>query len=266
MHIWLRIGIFIFYLSFSSSLFGQLSFGIPTLSNVQSGDVIDVPVIVYQGFDSVEAVQFVVKWDTTVLSYLDVQNFGLPGLNASHFGFSPDNSSLLRFAYIDPNISQGDGVSVSDSTVLFRIKFRVVGATNSASTVQITEETPTTYFEVIQANGTIYNLSQVSIKTGFVPVGYNVATVAPALLSNSFLLYPQPCQHTLNISSPIDLNHNLVTLHSLDGQILWSTNVVAYAQTPFSFDFSHITRNTLLYLLIHTDQGLVYKPIVFKNE
>jgi hypothetical protein len=266
MHIWLRICIFIFFLTSSSSLFSQLSFGIPTLSDIQSGDVVLVPVFVYNGFDSIESIQFVVKWDTTVLRYVDVQNFGLPGLSPTNFGFSPDQSNLLRFAYTDPNILQGDGVTVSDTSALFYIKFQVIGATNSASTIVITEEPPTTYFEVIAASGTVYLLGNTTVRTGFVPVGYNLST-QNAHEAIRVLTYPNPVTHTLTLEASVDIIDLPVSIFTQNGQTIWSKHVVAYAHTPYSIDLSQINvSNSLLYLLIHTDHGPVYKPIVFKSE
>jgi Cohesin domain len=245
----------------------QLSLGIPTLANVLPGDVVTLPVIAYSGLDSVTALQFVIKWDSTVLSYLTTTQYGLPQMAPSNFGFS-NQANLLRFVYTDPNILSGAGVSVPDSTTLFAIRFRVIGPINSASPVQITEEIPTTYFEVIEANGTVYTLANTIIRNGFVPVGYNVSTLDIAgTPSPHITLFPNPVvSDDIFVTSDIQATNAQLTLFSGNGQMLCTFVTDLLANVPTRLNRCGRVENTLFFLLIQTDSWSEYKPIVFKNE
>lgn len=252
--------------SFGKSAVGQLSLGMPTLTNVTTGDYIMVPFIAYSGFDSIESAQFVIAWDSTVLKYDTVLNFQLPQLSPSNFGYQPTFADILRFAWTAPNVD-GKGVTLPPNTTLFSIRFLIKGPVNAGTSLSITEAPPT-YFEIIKAGGTIFTLSNTTIQNGFVPVGYNVSASEPdAKFPEGINIYPNPANGSLFIetntafSGPIKL-----AITSPDGKIFTTFAENLTAGVPLRIDLNFIDRNTLLYLLIQTDQWSGSSPIVFTKE
>ncbi len=80
-----------------------------------------VDVIVEDGFDTLNGVQFTLNWDPSVLSYQFVDNFApIMDLEQNDFGEFPA-AGQLTFAWYD------DSNSLPDGAVLFSIHFSVVG-------------------------------------------------------------------------------------------------------------------------------------------
>ena len=268
MNIRLRILFFTVCLTFLCQiLFGQISLCLPTLADVQSGEMVEVPLIIPSGFDSVESIQFVVRWDSTVLRFLSTSSYGINGLDGADFGYNTAQANLLRLAYTAPNLN-GQGVTAAPNTILFKIKFLVVGPTNSGSPLSITEEPPTTYFEILRSGGQIFTLSNTTIKNGFAPIGYNVSVIEPFGLTESKIeVYPNPANHFVYLKS----NHfgtvqAKLSLCSADGLILHTFVAELTKDSPFKLNLDAFNRNTLVYLLIQTDQWSERTPIVFTRE
>jgi hypothetical protein len=264
MNRWLRIFILVFCLfPFGKYALGQLSLGLPTLTGVQTGDVISLPVTCFSGFDSIVAIQFVVTWDTSVIKFLSTQDYNIPQLESADFVYDHANQ-LLRFVYVAPSNAE---ITLPDSTKLFSIRYRVTGPTNSGTTVEITESIPT-YFEVTAANGNIYNISNTTIKNGFVPVGYNVSTSNPSKLPKGMVdIYPNPAIDQFYISSDLEQpTPAKLSIFTMDGVLLTTFAAKLDKNAPILVDCQTCQQNTLHYLLIQTDQWSLRKPIVFTRK
>jgi hypothetical protein len=243
----------------------QISIGVPSFGNLQPGAEVLVPVTVYDGFDSIESIQFVIKWDSTVLRFVGTQSYGLPQMTASSFG--SNRADLVRFAYTDPNVLAGKGVTVPDSTVLFVVKLKVVGPINSGSPIQITEDVPITYFEIIKANGKIFTLNNTTIKDGFAAVGYPLAAKDITSLSSNIEVFPNPAIDYvwLSIKEPIS-GEVLISVFDLDGKELRKFTSSIQNGIPYRVDLRDLPRSSINFLLIRADNRSAIKPIVFKNE
>ncbi|NRB46258.1 MAG: hypothetical protein HRU41_01200 [Saprospiraceae bacterium] len=97
------------------------------------------------GFRDIVSWQYSVAWDDAVLAFSHVDNFNLPGLDASSFG-NPQ-SDRLTTAWIDLTLA---GASVPRGTPLYSICFDAIGNPGDRTPVSITDNP--TDIEVINTN------------------------------------------------------------------------------------------------------------------
>ncbi|MEZ4920075.1 MAG: cohesin domain-containing protein [Saprospiraceae bacterium] len=162
-----RILLFSGLLSMSSALHAQAGFFLPTVNEAVPNTVVTVPVSVLN-FDSIVSAQFVVSWDPAVLDYLAVVSFNMEDLSSEKFGETEVDSGFLRVVWWHT----GNGLSVADSTPIFKIKFKVIGTDSTLSPLQITQLPPNTFYEVADAYGNFFDLESSLIYNGSVAVGF----------------------------------------------------------------------------------------------
>ena len=171
-------------------LSAQIGFSLPVVNNAAPGSTIYVPVAT-QGFTAIAAAQFVLRWDPAVLEFDTVSNYNLAGLDSLDFGISETlDSGMLRMAWTAPSFTTG--ATVADGTPIFTLKFKVIGANNTGTELTITEQIPTTYFEIVPAQGQPIGLNGVVLDQGFLAVGYTVGTRMPNLHTIDFQIAPNP--------------------------------------------------------------------------
>ena len=88
------------------------------------------------GFNQIGTAQGTVTWDPTVARFARVEEFGLAGLGAGNFGTNHVAEGQLSFSWDDPNAI---GVTVADGTVMFAVRFDVIGGPGSVSTVAFSD-------------------------------------------------------------------------------------------------------------------------------
>ncbi len=103
---------------------------------VAPGDILTVPIRV-GGFADVTSVQFTLAWDPTVLQFLSLTSFGLPGLGAGNFNAQLEGR--LACSWDDPG---GTGVTTNDGVSLFSVQFKAWD-TNGAWSPLAFENVPT---------------------------------------------------------------------------------------------------------------------------
>ncbi len=91
-----------------------------------------VPVSV-QHFQNIVSSQFEVSWDPAVVTFADVENFGLNGMDQSAFGITQVSSGKLIVSWVEPNLVPQ---SKADGSSLFSIRFKLTG--NYGATTPIT--------------------------------------------------------------------------------------------------------------------------------
>ena len=103
------------------------------MDSIQStiGSQISMPVYV-NGFTDITSMQGSITFDESVISYINISNFNLPGLSISNFGTTQTGQGILTYSWYDASLQ---GVTVSDSTQLFSIDFLVVGSSGQSSSV-----------------------------------------------------------------------------------------------------------------------------------
>lgn len=110
---------------FSLSAFTQApKIILPTITVDESEEfIIDITA---ENFDSLIAMQFTIKWDSSKAQVLEAFNFNLPDLDESNFGLAPVNTDLglLPMFWEDQTLL---GVSREDGTVLFSLRMKATG-------------------------------------------------------------------------------------------------------------------------------------------
>ena len=93
-----------------------------------------------QDFTDMLGVQFTLKWDPEVLSFISVDNFGIADISLSNnFGLMNVEGGLLSFLWYDVNLA---GVGIENDSTLFSLNFKVIGNPEDTASVMFTN-TPT---------------------------------------------------------------------------------------------------------------------------
>lgn len=184
------------------------SFILPYVNNAAPGSFKLLPLKVVN-LDSVVSMQMVFRWDPKVLKFLAVTNLNFSDLNLADFNTSRAlDSGYVRLQW--EGDSAPPGFSVPDSTIIFRLRFQVIGPDTSSTAVQITEllDFPPTYFEIVKVNadGTNedYLLNECVRIHGFVAVGYTVGTSEAEQNTIPLSLSPNPFSVSANVQFELD--------------------------------------------------------------
>lgn len=86
-------------------------------------------------FTEILTMQYSLAWDDDVLQFVEVTDFGLPGLSAENFGRPADHPDRLTVAWFEPNLLPA---KVPDGRPLFKVCFEVTGRSGQRSAVAIT--------------------------------------------------------------------------------------------------------------------------------
>lgn len=205
-----------------------LGLSLPVINNTVPGQIVAVPLTV-TNFDSVVSAQFVISWDSDVLSLLTVTNFNLPNLDIEDFNFNDTSNGVLRFLWLGPV----NGATVPNGSAIYLMLFQVVGSQNSGSAVSVTELPPLTFFEMTKANGEILEINDVNIQNGFVAVGYAVGTKSPQTAFWPVQVYPNPVTEGSKVYFELE-EARAVSMEYFDG-----SGRLLSAQTQFLFAGKH---------------------------
>ncbi len=83
-------------------------------------------------FAMMVSAQGTIGFDTSKLQFVDVEDFGLSGLNGTDFGTSNALSGYIAFAWNDPTLT---GNSISNDSEFFAIRFKVASGICTGTTV-----------------------------------------------------------------------------------------------------------------------------------
>jgi hypothetical protein len=105
-------------------------------------------------FQQIVGAQFTLHWDSTVLDFADITDFGFDLSYDDNFGREQTSGGILRFAWFNAALT---GIDLPDSTTLFTVQFKVRGAESSKSPIAFIDEPTTrevydTSFAVIPAD------------------------------------------------------------------------------------------------------------------
>ena len=96
-----------------------------------SGSQVSMPVYV-NGFTDIISFQGSITFDASLLSYLSISNFNIPGLSALNFGTTQTGQGILTYSWYDASLQ---GLTVTDSIQLFSIDFTVIGLSGQSGVV-----------------------------------------------------------------------------------------------------------------------------------
>lgn len=103
--------------------------------------------VTVEDFENILTMQYSIAWDSEVLRFVEVKDFGLPGLSSQNFGRPASHPDRLTLSWFEPNLSS---VTVPDNTTIFSICFEVVGDSGQNCSVGITDHP--TIIEVANAD------------------------------------------------------------------------------------------------------------------
>ncbi len=116
-------------------------------SSGQTGDTVCLPITAEQ-FSGVLTAQFSLRWNPTVMEFVNFQPGAMPGVGQTNF-----NSTLpgiFNFAWFDPNLQ---GVSLPNGATIFSLCFKITGQAGSFSPFFISNSPVVTEFSDV--NGQI---------------------------------------------------------------------------------------------------------------
>ena len=177
-----------------------------------SGSQISMPVYV-NGFTDIVSIQGSITFDASVISYINVSNFNLPGMNISNFGTNQSGQGVLTYSWYDASLQ---GVTIVDSTLLFSIDFTVIGTPGQNSSVNFSN-TPTS-LEVVDNS---FNVLLPSYTDGLF--------IVTSSLNIGLEMYMDSLQSTSGsqISIPVYVN-GFTDIVSMQGSITFDASVISY--------------------------------------
>jgi hypothetical protein len=164
----------IFTLTIFSSAIADVGLIMPDMTG-QTGTQITVPVKV-TNFQNIASVQGTIQFDPAIVTYSSVQNFGLPGMNATNFGYSQTGSGKLTFSWFDGT----GGASLADSSVIFSITFNIVGTSAQVSNLSFVNSPAA--IEVIDNS---FNTVPTTIDNGSITVSGATASGVTLFMDNA---------------------------------------------------------------------------------
>lgn len=181
-----------------------------------TNDTILVPVRVLN-FDHIAGVQGTIGFDPGVVNYIDVEQYGVPGMTGANFGETMVNSGVLTYSW---NSLTTSGESLPDSSILFAIKYQVIGPGGSSTDISfLNAPTPV---EIVDSTLTILN---------------------PFLSGGHVEVLPDTSQiFELLIDSVVGMETQLVNVPIR----AWAFNDIISMQGTFGFDTSVIQYNSVV--------------------
>ena len=201
----------------SVSAISSVTLILPDL-NGQNGTQITVPVKV-KDFQNIISTQGTIQFDPAIVSYVSVQPFGLSGMNSSSFGTTGVGTGKLTFSWYDGTL---EGVSLSDSSVIFSITFNITG-TNSQISLLTFENTPT----IIEIVDNLFNTLTTILDNGSI-------TVQNSTSIPDITLFLDSVSGTVGSHINISLRAlDFVNINSIQGTIQFDPSVAVFSSVSY---------------------------------
>lgn len=177
---------------------------------VQEGEVFSVDVSA-EDFDKVISCQFAVFWDPTVLQYIAVNNFNLPGIIDTSYTDNVNEMyahvGKIRFNWVDPD-PLFSGFTLDDDSPVFTMHFKAIGEPAWYSMIEVMTDEAHPMFPIEFVNTDGVELG-VEIDPGVVTIdGVNASKET---ITEEFTLFqnsPNPFTTTTNISFNLNQKSN----------------------------------------------------------
>jgi gliding motility-associated-like protein len=193
----------------------------PTLAigskTADPGEVFCVPVTVFD-FKDITRMQYSIFWDKSILEFVGVQDFALPGLGAANFNTTQALSlGALGFEWEDPS-----GVDKTDGSIIYNLCFKAVGSPTQCTDISIGSVPYPILVETEQSNGTDVGLNaQAGITCLENPLAF--VTTIPEVFGGP------------NGKVCLDVSvQNFLSLTNMEYSVNWD-------QTSLQFDSIHVT-------------------------
>lgn len=121
--------------SSSGKFKGGLTLTIDSHSGAK-GQTVSIPISV-QDFEDVLTLQASLQWDPSIVSFVEVADFGLTGLDQNSFGLTNTATGSLSFSWDDIT---AEGQQLDQHAVLFTVKFQLIGNPGDETDLLITDQ------------------------------------------------------------------------------------------------------------------------------
>ena len=165
-----------------ATTYGQVTVYSPPIIG-DPGQVVKVQAKVVN-FTSMLNAQFTIRYDSLILKYTGIGDFGIFNINNQNFGVPagpfPTPNGVVSFLWIADNIITGQ--SLADSSALFSVSFEVIGTAGQVSPIQFSDDPTDLEFGDLSGE-IIYNAYN-----GSVTVSGGSAT--EEVVTKDFVFYP----------------------------------------------------------------------------
>ena len=200
-------------LSLVSQGFASVSLILPHRSSA-AGTQITVPVKV-SDFTDILSAQGTLQFDPAVISFVSVQQYGLPGMNASSFGLTQTATGKLTFSWFDNTLS---GVDLADSAVIFSVTFNVTGTAGQMSALSFVNAP--TLLEITDIN---YLAQSLNLINGSI-------TISGSPLTPDLILFADTVNGTQGTQVGVSVRaRDFVNINSCQGTLQFDPAVASYA-------------------------------------
>ena len=146
----LAIVVLLFFLSYAASS-GQVTVFSPhVIGDTDQTVKVEVKVM---NFASMLNTQFTLQFDSLILEFLGVGDYGIFNINPQSFGIPqgafPTPNGIVTFAWIADNVITGQ--TLADSSVLFTVEFKIIGSNGEVSPIHFSDDP--TYLEFGDTSG-----------------------------------------------------------------------------------------------------------------
>lgn len=192
------------------------------------GDDVCVSILV-QDFDGILEMGFTLEWETSVLQYTGVENFGLPNLTGANFDDQLANFGAICVDWTDLS---GTGETLSDGSILFDICFEAVGGPFACSEINFVNFPCEAEVITTESNG--------------FPVEVN-SVPGEVCLTNPFS-FALTVSDTTSIPGDlvcVDFTvNNFVSLEELSFSVNWDENIVQFFDLENPFTLTNFTEGS----------------------
>lgn len=160
-----------------------------------------------------EVMQFSIQWPTDKLELVNVPTGGdilIPG--TTNFDQTQLAQGKLGFIWETEN-NTGGGTTLSDNSVVYRLKFKLIGSTNTKAMIEnSTTPKPAKFLDV--------NFTEIPLRIGTGTI--NIETTSASVnenVDNLIRIYPNPTTGLISIESEFK-NVKNIEIRSLDGKLI----------------------------------------------
>lgn len=226
----------------SGTSFGTVTFIMKNYSATH-GTQITIPIKV-KDFLNVVAIQGTVKFDSTKLSLVSVQDYGLPGMVSTDFNTFQPGTGRFTFSWMSGSPS---GATLADSATIFSMKLNVIGNAGQSSLLSFVNVP--TIFEVIDP--TMQPIAY-SLVNGSVTITTSTYIEEHSFNKSSLKFFPNPATDQINIASDVIFKGKVhIELFDLAGSLIISEDLFSESNTDF------------LNLMLKTNTGDAMLPGVY---
>jgi len=223
----------------------------------QKGQIIEVPIQV-SNFDSIGGFQLSMTWDTNILDFKAITNFGLD--KVENFDYSEITTGALFYYWYAENVDTG--FSVEDDDTIFTLQFEVIGDQGDSTWVSFVDEPNAP--EAVDYQDQVLPLE---FTYGLVVVDDASSTIDLPASPIMMQVIPNPCREWCDVR--LTVNESLdVTIQVVDlaGQIVYQQQRhMEPGQQEVSLPANQALAGGGYFIVVETDRGRYIKKMLVQK-